>query len=238
MVCPTILFSPLSLPGGTIGASYSQTITASGGTAPYTYAKTSGSIPGGLALSSGGVLSGTPATTGTFSFTVTATDANHCTGSQAYSVTIICPPILFSPSSLPGGKIGISYSQTITANGGTAPYSYSVISGALPAGLNLTSSGLLSGIPLAGGDFDFTVKVTDTNACMGSQEYSIDVIAGIPGDCDGDGHVSIGEVQKAINMFLGIQAVGCGVDCNGDGMVSIGEVQKVINVFLGLATGC
>jgi hypothetical protein len=39
-------------------------------------------------------------------------------------------------------------------------------------------------------------------------------------------------------MFLGTLASGCGVDCNGDGAVSIGEVQKVINVFLGLATGC
>ena len=66
------------------------------------------------------------------------------------------------------------------------------------------------------------------------------VVAGpaVPGDCDGDGTVSIGEVQKAINMFLGSQAVGCGVDCNGDGTVSIGEVQKVINAFLGLAGPC
>jgi PKD repeat protein len=62
--------------------------------------------------------------------------------------------------------------------------------------------------------------------------------SGIPGDCDNDGQVSIGEVQKAINMFLGLLPVGCGVDCNGDGAVSIGEVQKVVNVFLGLATGC
>ena len=61
---------------------------------------------------------------------------------------------------------------------------------------------------------------------------------GMPGDCDGTGSVSIGEVQKAINMFLGVQAVGCGVDCNGDGSVSIGEVQKVINAFLGLPSEC
>jgi hypothetical protein len=61
---------------------------------------------------------------------------------------------------------------------------------------------------------------------------------GIPGDCDGDGSVSIGEVQKAINMFLGTLAPGCGVDCNGDGTVSIGEVQKVINGFLGVASSC
>jgi hypothetical protein len=66
----------------------------------------------------------------------------------------------------------------------------------------------------------------------------------VPGDCDGDGTVSIGEVQKAINMFLGIAQAGapvppdCGVDCNGDGTVSIGEVQKVINAFLGLTSSC
>ena len=65
-----------------------------------------------------------------------------------------------------------------------------------------------------------------------------------PGDCDGDGQVSIGEVQKAINMFLGIAQAGarvpptCGVDCNGDGQVSIGEVQKVINAFLGMPSSC
>jgi hypothetical protein len=61
---------------------------------------------------------------------------------------------------------------------------------------------------------------------------------GLPGDCDGNGTVSIGEVQKAINMFLGTLAPGCGVDCSGDGTVSIGEVQKVINAFLGVSGSC
>ena len=60
----------------------------------------------------------------------------------------------------------------------------------------------------------------------------------IPGDCDCSGQVSIGEVQKAVNMFLGIVPPGCGGDCNGDGTVSIGEVQKVINAFLGLTSSC
>jgi PKD repeat protein len=64
------------------------------------------------------------------------------------------------------------------------------------------------------------------------------VLATKPGDCNGDGEVSVGEVQKAINMLLGALPVGCGADCNGDGTVSVGEVQKVINVFLGVAVGC
>ncbi len=53
-----------------------------------------------------------------------------------------------------------------------------------------------------------------------------------PGDCSGDGTVTIGEVQRAINMFLGVEIPKCGVDENGDGSVSIGEVQRVINAFL------
>ena len=60
----------------------------------------------------------------------------------------------------------------------------------------------------------------------------------VPGDCDDDGAVSIGEVQRAINMFLGSADVGCGVDCDDDWLVSIGELQKVINAFLGLPVSC
>jgi PKD repeat protein len=83
----------------------------------------------------------------------------------------------------------------------------------------------------------WTLTVTQAGSTC-SKTGDIEVRAGIPGDCDGDGQVSIGEVQKAINMFLGILPVGCGVDCNGDGSVSIGEVQKVINAFLGLTVSC
>jgi photosystem II stability/assembly factor-like uncharacterized protein len=60
----------------------------------------------------------------------------------------------------------------------------------------------------------------------------------IPGDCDGDGQVTIGEVQRAINMFLGTKWPDCNADCNGDGEVSIGELQKAINVFLGIPASC
>lgn len=71
-----------------MGVSYSSTITASGGTAPYTYAVSSGSLPTGLSLSSGGSLTGTPSAGGTFPFTVQATDALSFTGSRNYSITV------------------------------------------------------------------------------------------------------------------------------------------------------
>ena len=176
--CPTITLSPAGLPGGMVGTAYSQTIAASGGTAPYTFAKTAGAKPPGLSLTSGGLLSGTPTDAGIFNFTVTATDAHGCTGSQTYSVTIQgypCPSITISPSSLPGGTVGTPYSQTIAASGGTAPYTFAKTAGAKPPGLDLSSTGLLSGTPSQAGPFSFTVTATDTHGCTGSQVYSVTI---------------------------------------------------------------
>jgi photosystem II stability/assembly factor-like uncharacterized protein len=83
-----VTLSPASLPGGTAGTPYNQSLTASGGTGSYMFAVTAGTLPDGLALSSAGVISGTPSVTGGFNFTVTATDANNCTGSRNYAITI------------------------------------------------------------------------------------------------------------------------------------------------------
>lgn len=89
-VASTITLGPSSLPGGTVGVAYSETISASGGTGPYTFAVSSGSLPPGLTLSSAGLLSGTPTTAGSYSFTVKAADTNSNTGTQPYSgVTIL-----------------------------------------------------------------------------------------------------------------------------------------------------
>jgi len=180
--CPTITLSPATLPGGTVGIVYNQTITASGGTSPYTFAVTIGSVPSGLTLASGGVLSGTPTSAATSNFTVTATDAsgNNCSGSQAYSITInspSCPTITLSPVSLPSGEVGTSYLQTITASGGTVPYSFAVTSGSLPVGLSLTSGGGLLGTPITVATSNFVVTATDAsgNNCSGSQAYSLTI---------------------------------------------------------------
>ncbi|MFN8176309.1 MAG: Ig domain-containing protein [bacterium] len=86
--CPLITLSPAALPAGSVGTPYSQTITASGGTTPYTFAVTAGTLPPGLALAAGGVLSGTPTTAGSSTFTVTATDSASCQGQLAYTLVI------------------------------------------------------------------------------------------------------------------------------------------------------
>jgi len=84
----SIALSPASLPNAPLNTAYSQTITAAGGTAPYTFSKSAGTLPTGLSLSSGGVLSGTPTAAGTYSFTVQAIDAASASGSQAYTVIV------------------------------------------------------------------------------------------------------------------------------------------------------
>jgi subtilase family serine protease len=93
-VCPDISVTPASFPDAGIGGTYSQTLSASGGAGPYTYSVTAGTLPDGLSLSPGGVLSGTPTTLADYIFTVTAEDANGCTGSQSYTLTVNNPPVI------------------------------------------------------------------------------------------------------------------------------------------------
>jgi hypothetical protein len=173
---PTITIAPATIADGVVGEAYTATLTASGGTAPYTYAVTAGALPAGVTLGSGGTLAGTPTEGGSFTFTVTATDANDFTGTQAYTLQIGAPAITIAPATLPAGTVGTAYSQVLAASGGTAPYTYAVSAGALPDGLALAGDGTLSGTPTASGSFAFTVTATDANAQTGEQAYTLQIV--------------------------------------------------------------
>ncbi|MGJ3648708.1 putative Ig domain-containing protein [Sphingomonas sp. GlSt437] len=175
---PTIALSPASLTAATVGVATSQTVSASGGNGSYSYSITAGALPAGMSLSSSGTVSGTPTAGGTFNFTITATDGNHFAGAQAYSLTVNAPTIVVAPSTLATSlAVGTAVNQTFTASGGTAPFSYRVTSGALPAGLTLSTAGVLTGAPTAQGSYNFTVTATDsstgTGPYTGSQAYSV-----------------------------------------------------------------
>jgi plastocyanin len=88
--CGTITLSPTTLPGGLKDSAYNATLTASGGTAPFTFALATGNPPPGVNLGANGALTGQPTGHGTFSFSVTATDSSsaHCTGTQAFSILV------------------------------------------------------------------------------------------------------------------------------------------------------
>ncbi|MDW8412837.1 MAG: putative Ig domain-containing protein [Acidobacteriota bacterium] len=166
--CPTITLSPTTLPNGTVGTPYSQSVSASGGNAPYTFSS-SGTLPPGITFNtSTGAISGIPTAAGSYTFTITATDVFGCTGSRTYTVTVACPTITITPTTLPPFTVGVSYSQTLTASGGTAPYTFTLSSGSLPPGISLSPSGTISGIATAAGSYTFTVTATDVYGCTGS----------------------------------------------------------------------
>ncbi len=169
--CPTITVNPASLPDATVGSSYSQTLSATGGTAAYTFAVTTGSLPAGLALT-GDTISGTSTTAGTVNFTITGTDANGCTGTRALAITSTCPTITVSPSSLPAAVVGTSYSQQLSASGGTSAYTYAVTTGSLPAGLTLTGDTII-GTPTSTSSQTFTITATDANSCTGARTFTL-----------------------------------------------------------------
>ena len=155
-----------SLPGGVVGASYSQTLAVSGGRPSYTWSVAAGSsLPAGLTLSPAGVLSGTPSTGGSFRFTVRVTDSSSPVqvASKELAIAIDTPVSITTGGSLPVGTIGVTYSQTLTAAGGVAPYAWSMASGSLPPSLSLSNDGVISGVPSASGTFSFTVRVRDTD---------------------------------------------------------------------------
>lgn len=177
--CTPLVLTPFLLPTGTVGTSYHQAITARNGLEPYTFAIASGALPGGLTLTPGGTLTGTPTTAGSFSFTVTATDAQGCTGSRNYTLNVVlpCPSLVVTPSTLLEGRLGAAYNQSLAAEGGTAPYTFTVTAGALPAGLTLSVTGSLSGTPTTAGSSNLTVTVVDAAGCVGSRNYTITVTA-------------------------------------------------------------
>ncbi|MES2672321.1 MAG: putative Ig domain-containing protein [Pseudomonadota bacterium] len=177
---PTLTLTPATVPAGTAGVAYTQTFVASGGIAPYAYTLSAGALPAGLTLNAAGVLSGTPTAAGTFNFSVTATDSTTGTPATvtiAYTLTLSAPTIVINPATLPGAVQSIAYSQTLVATGGTAPYTFAISAGALPAGLTLNAAtGVLSGTPTVTGVFNFTVRATDALAFTGTRVYALTIV--------------------------------------------------------------
>ena len=105
---PTI--STVSLPAGAVNTAYNQTLAATGGTAPYTWSVSSGTLPAGVSLSTGGVLSGTPTAAGTSNFTIRVAGANGASSTKDFSVTInaAAPPPTVNLSSDSGGSCSVA----------------------------------------------------------------------------------------------------------------------------------
>lgn len=180
---PPVSITTTSLPAGNYGSAYSAAINASGGVAPFTWTISVGSLTSGLNLGASTTnsvtISGTPTVETNSSFTIKVTDAVGSTATQALSITIGAPlPLSITTTSLPSGSLNAAYTPTtLQASGGVPPYSWSLVSGSLPNGLSLSTSGTIAGTPTEAGLFPFTVFVSDSQnpALTGQKALSISV---------------------------------------------------------------
>lgn len=199
--CPAFTVSPSSLSGGIAGTAYSQSLSQTGALGTPNYAITAGALPPGVTLSASGTISGTPTATGTFNFTVTVNDNSGCSGSQSYSITVVCGanPISFSPA--PALCDNASY--------------YTLAEGS-PAG------GSYSGTGVSGGQFDpsfgtqtITYDMTDPYGCPYSSDYTITVNSApavsqsaIAAICNNEGTVTLTGGSPAGGTYSGTGVTG------------------------------
>jgi hypothetical protein len=182
----TLSVLQLALPPGFTGVPITPVqYTASGGFPfvdafgnPYYQWSLPGSVTDGLVIDPKlGTVTGTPGNPGTFTITIGAIDALGqgavfrtqfvVSGNSIISIT--------TSSALPAGSVGTQYNQTLTASGGLPPYTWTLVSGALPAGVTLTSAGLISGTPTSAGSLSFAVSVTDSNGSSTSQSFGLTI---------------------------------------------------------------
>jgi hypothetical protein len=148
------------------GAPFSLQLAAAGGSAPYAWSIASGTLPAGLTLNAAsGAISGAPAVTGASAFTVQVRDGQSQTAQKAITITVLPPALEVLTASAPPGQVSAPFSLQLAATGGRGPYTWSIASGALPPGLSVASSiGVLSGTPVAAGDYTFTLEVNDMDS--------------------------------------------------------------------------
>lgn len=165
------------LPAGTQGAAYSTTLVAGGGASPYIWSLAGGTLPAGLSLSPGGVISGTPTGAETDTPLIQVTDVFGGVAQRSFSLNIVTNLAITTTSPLPSGTQGTAYSTTLAASGGTAPYVWTLSSGTLDSGLSLSSAGVISGTP-ANGEIDtLGITVTDAVGSPIAKTFSLTIAA-------------------------------------------------------------
>src|ERR1700723_390005 len=160
---------------GMMGGGFSYQITATNAATSYAAA----GLPAGLSVNTGsGTISGAPTVAGTSTASLSAANATG-TGKSTLTLTVNLPALVFLTTALPSGRIGSAYSTTLTASGGTAPYTWTLISGTLPAGLSLNAtSGAITGTPTQAATNTLTFEVSDSSNPIRTQTASLTLTVG------------------------------------------------------------
>lgn len=143
----------------------------------YSWSATNGSISGaGLT-----VTWTAPASAGTYTVTCTASDGEGGNASKGVNIDVTesTIPLSITTTTLLSGTVGVSYGTNLSATGGKTPYTWSVISGSLPTGLSLSTSGLISGTPTTAGTYNFTVKATDSSSPQQTDSKALSIVVNL-----------------------------------------------------------
>ena len=162
---PLEILTDTILPDGIVGEPYSETLLVQGGVGNYSWSVVSGSLPAGLALSSGGLISGTPDTATAGAVMRIEVTSGAAADTASFRLTVLPAAAnlrILTNSTLPEGTVGRQYVATLEASGGVGQYQWAVVSGTLPAGLTLGATGNITGAPSepTNGPVVFTVRVT------------------------------------------------------------------------------
>ncbi len=210
-----------SLSQGQTAVAYSATLSATGGTAPYSWTVKSGTLPAGLSLSTGGVIAGTPTGAGAANVTVQVSDSEampQTAVSGSLTLAISGGTLKITSTTAAVGMVGTAYNFQLQASGGVPPYTWATASGStLPAGLALSSAGVVSGTPTASGTFTPNIAVTDettTNTTSEPVSFTINPAgAALPdgsyafqfnGNAAGGDPVGINGIFEVVKGIVGI----------------------------------
>ncbi|MCP3143073.1 putative Ig domain-containing protein [Pyxidicoccus xibeiensis] len=166
-----------ALPAATVASPYRASLSASGGSLPYSWHLVEGSLPAGLTLSSSGEITGTPSTSGSASFTLEVRDSRARSARGTFVIEVRGSGFQVTTSALPDAYLGTEYSVSLEASGGTAPYTWTLAGGALPSGLRLGANGRFTGPPVASGTFAVTVSVQDAAGLSAQRDLPLSVFA-------------------------------------------------------------
>ena len=210
-----------SLPNATVGLPYSTAISVVGGTGVYTFSATG--LNSGFTINSmNGIISGRSASESSNNVVITVVDDSGLQDSAEFLFSVSSPPDI-TTTSLPIAAISANYSTTLASTGGSAPFTWAIAVGTLPAGLSLSSSGVISGNNLPSSSFpnspiSFTVRVTDSLGQTDTQALSL-TIASIPRVLDDiRDPLTVGRTGQSYSYFLRSEGGGGAITYSATGL--------------------
>ncbi|MGA8850020.1 MAG: C1 family peptidase [Dehalococcoidia bacterium] len=216
------------LSDGVVGEAYEETMEATGGVPPYTWKATG--LPARLTCSAAGVISGTPRASGNFTVTVTVTDSFSPPNIVNKILSLkVYPTLEITTTTLPDGELGEAYTATLEATGGKTPYTWTTTG--LPAGLNCSAAGVMSGTPVGEvGSFNVTVAVTDALTNIASKDLMLMISCRL-GDANMDGVVDTGDITKVKRIYFELDPQTPCADANGDEIIDTGDITAIKIIY-------